>query len=402
MVRARDCVAMLLAGGEGRRLGILTREMAKPAVPFGGKYRVIDFTLSNCTNSGIYIVGVLTQYQPLVLNSHLGTGIPWDLDRKDGGITLLPPFVREKGGEWYKGTANAIYQNFYFIEQYNPRYVLVISGDHIYKMDYSLLLDYHSKKNADATIAVIEIPWNEASRFGIILGAEDGRIIQFQEKPEIPRSNLASMGIYVFNREILKEYLEKDERDPYSSNDFGKNVIPLMLREGCRMYAYPFQGYWKDVGTIECLWEANMDLLADEPLLDLYDYRWPIYTVNPNQPPHYISPSARIGRSLINEGCQVFGQVERSILFPGVYVGKGSLVKEAVIMCRAKIGAGVKVEKAIVGEDCIIGDGSFTESIEERCDEIVVLKENSIIPANSVISSVAFGDEKPLVLRGEA
>ncbi len=389
MIRAKDCVAMLLAGGEGRRLGILTRELAKPAVPFGGKYRVIDFTLSNCTNSGIMTVGVLTQYQPLILNSHIGIGIPWDLDRKHGGVTVLPPFVRKKGGEWYKGTADAIYQNFYFIERYHSQYVLVISGDHIYKMDYSLMLKYHQEKQADVTIAVIQVPWSEANRFGIMNTAEDGRIEEFEEKPENPRNNLASMGIYIFNRDVLREHLEIDQRKRASSNDFGKNVIPQMLKAGCRMYAYQFQGYWKDVGTLDSFWEANMDLLLDSPELDLYDRNWPIYTVNPNQPPHYLGSSARVNRALINEGCIVFGRVEHSILFPGVQVGKDSVIRDSIIMSGTIIGSGVVLNRAIIGENSAIGDRSYTSSRE---GEIVLVQENSQIPRDSVVASTLNGD----------
>ncbi len=396
MIRARDCVAMLLAGGEGRRLGMLTRELAKPAVPFGGKYRVIDFTLSNCTNSGILTVGVLTQYQPLILNSHIGIGIPWDLDRKDGGVTVLSPFVDQKGGEWYKGTADAIFQNLYFIERYDPRYVLVISGDHIYKMDYSRMLKYHQEKQADVTIAVIEVPWAEASRFGIMNTAQDGRIVEFEEKPEKPRNNLASMGIYIFDREILQDHLRVDQANPASSNDFGKNVIPQMLQADCRMFAYLFRGYWKDVGTLESFWEANMDLLQDQPDLDLNDRTWPIYTVNPNQPPHYIDPAARVKRSLINEGCMVFGQVEHSILFPGVQVGKGSVLRDSIIMSGTTIGTDVLLERAIIGENVIIGNGCYTSSPGK---ELIVVRENSIFPDNSVVESTLNGEM--MGLRGE-
>ncbi len=396
MNQARDCVAMLLAGGEGRRLGMLTRELAKPAVPFGGKYRVIDFTLSNCTNSGILTVGVLTQYQPLILNSHIGIGIPWDLDRKDGGVTVLPPFVDKKGGEWYKGTADAIFQNLFFIERYDPRYVLVISGDHIYKMDYSRMLKYHQDKQADVTIAVIEVPWTEASRFGIMNAAEDGRIEEFEEKPEKPRNNLASMGIYMFDRETLQDHLHMDQANPSSSNDFGKNVIPQMLQAGCRMFAYLFRGYWKDVGTLESFWEANMDLLQDHPELDLNDRSWPIYTVNPNQPPHYIDPAARVKRSLINEGCMVFGQVEHSILFPGVQVGKGSILRDSIIMSGTTIGTDVLLERAIIGENVIIGNDCYTPSPSK---ELIVVRENSMLPDNSAVESTLNGEM--MGLRGE-
>ncbi len=378
---------MLLAGGQGKRLGILTRELAKPAVPFGGKYRIIDFTLSNCSNSGIYTVGVLTQYQPLVLNCHIGIGIPWDFDRRHGGVTILQPFVKEQGGKWYKGTANAIYQNLFFIEQYNPKYVLIISGDHIYKMDYSMMLDYHKEKNSEATIAAIEVPWEEANRFGIMNTDEDGRIREFEEKPKHPKNNLASMGIYIFNTRLLKRYLRKDEKNPKSSSDFGKDVLPLMLKEGRRIFAYPFKGYWKDVGTVESLWEANMDLLSDEPMLDLYDRDFRIYTVNPDQPPHYLASTARVSHSLINEGCMVSGEVERSILFPGVYVGEGSVIKDSVIMSNVKIGADVRIEKAIVGEGVKVGNGSQIRAPGEKSSEIILIKQMTDIPDNSMLSS---------------
>ncbi len=333
----KECVAMLLAGGEGRRLGVLTKQLAKPAVHFGGKYRIIDFTLSNCTNSGIDTVGVLTQYQPLVLNTYIGIGSPWDLDRKDGGVTVLPPFVEQKkGGDWYKGTANAIYQNISFIERYNPEYVLVISGDHIYKMDYDKMLDYHKrKKNADVSIAVIEVGWDEASRFGIMSADADGTITEFAEKPKEPKSNLASMGVYIFTWEVLRHYLRKDEQNPESSKDFGKDLIPLMLSEEAKMYAYPFEGYWKDVGTVRSLWEANMDLLDNEPELNLNDKHWRIYSLNPYQPAQYIAPTAQIRRSLVNEGCAVFGEVDHSVLFYGVQVGKAA-ISRIPLLCRMR------------------------------------------------------------------
>lgn len=352
---------MLLAGGEGRRLGVLTRQLAKPAVHFGGKYRIIDFTLSNCTNSEIDTVGVLTQYQPLVLNSYIGIGSPWDLDRRSGGVTVLSPFMEQSGGDWYKGTANAIYRNMAFIEQFSPEYVLVISGDHIYKMNYDLMLDFHRRKRADATIAVIQVKREEASRFGIMSTDDDNRILEFAEKPREPKSTLASMGIYIFDWPMLKRQLIEDEADPESSNDFGKDVIPRMLREGLRMYAYPFKGYWKDVGTIQSLWEANMDLLEEQPALNLNDKNWRIYSVNPYQPGQYVAPSAVIRRSLVNEGCCVFGEVDHSVLFYGVEIGENSLVKDSVIIPNVKIGSNVKIYKAIIGEgtvvedDCVIG-----------------------------------------------
>jgi glucose-1-phosphate adenylyltransferase len=369
-MRRKECVAMLLAGGEGRRLGVLTQELAKPAVHFGGKYRIIDFTLSNCTNSGIDTVGVLTQYQPLVLNSYIGIGSPWDLDRKNGGVTVLPPYMEQKGGNWYSGTANAIYRNMSFIERYDPEYVLVISGDHIYKMNYDHMIRFHKKQEAEATIAVIQVKWEEASRFGILNTNESHRVTEFVEKPQQPPSNLASMGVYIFNWQTLKAYLEQDENNPDSSNDFGKDIIPTMLREGVQVYAYPFDGYWKDVGTVRSLWEANMDLLNEDHKLNLFDRQWRIYSLSPYQPPHYIAATAHVTRSMLNEGCSVHGRVDNSVLFYGVHVGAGSLVRDSVIMPNVKIGAGAQIHRAIIGEGtvieegCIIGDPHGVDSSE--------------------------------------
>ncbi|CAH1196925.1 Glucose-1-phosphate adenylyltransferase [Paenibacillus allorhizoplanae] len=360
-MRSKECVAMLLAGGEGRRLGVLTNNLAKPAVHFGGKYRIIDFTLSNCTNSGIDTVGVLTQYQPLVLNTYIGIGSSWDLDRKHGGVTVLPPFMEQKGGDWYKGTANAIYRNIGFIEQYDPEYVLVISGDHIYKMDYDLMLSYHKEKKADATIAVIEVKWEETSRFGIMSVNEKQEITEFAEKPKEANSNLASMGIYIFNWKVLKSYLLEDEANTESSKDFGKDIIPMMLKDEARMFAYPFQGYWKDVGTIDSLWEANMDLLDDNNELNLNDKDWRVYSQNPYQPAQYVAPTANIKRSLVNEGCAIFGDVDHSVLFFGVQVGEGSQIKDSVIMPNAKIGNNVTIIKAIIGENTVVEDGAVVD-----------------------------------------
>ncbi len=389
----KECVAMLLAGGKGSRLGDLTREVAKPAVSFGGKYRIIDFTLSNCTNSGIYPVGVLTQYQPLILNTHIGIGAPWDLDRKDGGVSILPPFMRTRGGKWYRGTADAIYQNLYFIEQHNPRYVLVLSGDHIYKMDYSLLIRYHQEQKADVTIAVVPVPWEEACRFGVMEVDEDKRIVDFAEKPEHPRSNLASMGVYLFNWDLLKQYLEMDQRNPRSSNDFGKDVIPLMLKRGCGMFAYPFHGYWKDVGTVASLWESNMELLNDGSKLNIYDHDWRIYTVNPSQPPHYLAPSACVEQSLISEGCFVQGTVRRCVISTGVQVGAGSLVEDCVIMPYVHIGNNVRIKKSIIDEHTIIKDGChiYNKDGGEKA-EILLVEEHVVIAENSRISCQ--GDRK--------
>ncbi|ATD54016.1 glucose-1-phosphate adenylyltransferase [Clostridium chauvoei] len=359
----KEMVAMILAGGQGSRLGVLTKKLAKPAVPFGGKYRIIDFPLSNCSNSGIYTVGVLTQYKPLDLNAHIGIGAPWDLDRRDGGVNILPPYQHEKGGAWYKGTANAIYQNIEYIDRYEPEYVLILSGDHIYKMDYDKMLEFHKSKEADATIAVINVPLEEANRFGIMNTREDLSIYEFEEKPENPKSTNASMGIYIFNWKVLKQFLKEDEKDRESSNDFGKNIIPRMLRNKKRMVAYPFKGYWKDVGTIESLWEANMDLLKRENDLNLYDNDWKIYSNNPVRPAQYIGKEANVKNSLIVEGCTVYGTVEDSILFQGVYVGKNTTIKNSVIMPDTKIGNNVIIDKSIIGSNaiirkgCIIGDG---------------------------------------------
>ena len=353
----KEIVAMILAGGQGSRLGVLTKNLAKPAVPFGGKYRIIDFPLSNCSNSGIYTVGVLTQYKPLELNAHIGIGSPWDLDRRDGGVRVLPPYQEERGGKWYKGTANAIYQNIEFVDSYDPEYVLILSGDHIYKMDYYKMLQFHKEKEADATIAVIEVPMVEASRFGIMNTREDLSIYEFEEKPSEPKGNLASMGIYIFNWKVLKKFLEEDELDPNSSNDFGKNIIPKMLNAGKRLIAYPFKGYWKDVGTIESLWEANMDLLKHEDELSLYDSEWRIYSANPVRPAQFIGKDAEIKSSLTVEGCIVHGKVENSVLFQGVYVGKGAVIKDAVIMPNTRIEDEVVIEKAIIGSEAIVGKG---------------------------------------------
>lgn len=381
-MQEKRCIAMILAGGQGSRLGTLTKKLAKPAVPFGGKYRIIDFTLSNCCNSGIGTVGVLTQYEPLALHSYIGVGSLWDLNRKDGGVFLLPPYAKAKGGEWYKGTAHAIYQNMDFIESFNPRHVLVLSGDHIYKMDYSLMLKYHEEKGAEATIAVIEVPWEEASRFGIMHTADSGEIIEFEEKPKAPKNNLASMGVYIFNWNLLKQYLKEDARDAKSNHDFGKNVIPRMLEKGQKMFAYPFRGYWKDVGTVESYWEANMDLLVEEPELDLYDPNWWIYGVNQVLPPHYIAPGAGVSRSIICEGCRIYGEVVNSVIFPGVTIGEGTTIKDSVIMADVEIGADVEISRTIVGPRVVVGTGCRVGSIDmENTGEISVIPEGLIIPA---------------------
>ena len=373
---AKKSIAMLLAGGQGSRLKALTKNLAKPAVSFGGKYRLIDFPLSNCTNSGIDTVGVLTQYQPLVLNAYIGNGSPWDLDRTNGGVSVLPPYTEVSGFKWYKGTANAIYENMNYIERYDPEYVIILSGDHIYKMNYAQMLDFHTEKGADVSVAVIEVSWDEASRFGIINTDDDFNIIEFDEKPEKPKSNLASMGIYIFKTDVLKEFLTIDQGIPESSNDFGKDVIPLLLDEKKKLVAYPFSGYWKDVGTIQSLWEANMDLLdlsnkqADEGM-DLYEKTWKIYSKNPSYPAQYIDAKAQISHALINEGCVVKGEVTHSVLFQGVQIGTDSKISDSVIMNDAVIGKNVKIHRAIIGPDTFIPDDSIVEP-NDGTDEIIL------------------------------
>lgn len=373
----KKCVAMLLAGGKGSRLSSLTQNLAKPAVPFGGKYRIIDFTLSNCCNSGVDTVGVLTQYQPLVLNSYIGIGSAWDLDRKNGGVTVLPPYAESSEVKWYKGTASAIYQNMNYLKQYDPEYVLILSGDHIYKMDYSEMLDYHVEKDADVSISVKEVPWEEASRFGILNTDANLEVIEFDEKPQNPKNNLASMGIYIFKWSILKDFLEMDERNPYSSHDFGKDVLPLLLDEKKKLVAYPFKGYWKDVGTVKSLWEANMDLLNEEPELDLFDNNWRIYSVNPNQPPQYLSEGAEVTESLVNEGCVVYGTILHSVLFQGVTVGQHSFLKNTVVMPDAVIGNNVYIENAIVPSGLVVPDGMVIRS-DKDIEEVILVTEELV------------------------
>jgi len=393
----KECIAMLLAGGHGSRLGVLTKNLAKPAVPFGGKYRIIDFTLSNCINSGIDTVGVLTQYQPLILNNYIGNGQPWDLDRLHGGVSILPPFIRGKAGEWYKGTANAIYQNMHFIESFSPEYVLVLSGDHIYKMDYSKMLEHHKHMNAGCTIAVIRVPIEEASRFGIMDVREDGFIHAFEEKPKAPKGDLASMGVYIFNWRKLREFLLSDEADPASANDFGKNVIPAMLKAGERMVAYRFTGYWKDVGTVESFWEANMDLLKPN-LLNLGDASWRVYSRNPVKPPHYVSPGSRVRHSMLTEGSVIYGFVEDSVIFHGVRIGENARVRGSIVMPDAIIGDGAVVEYAVVGEGAVVGPGA---SIGEGTDSggIAVVGSGvrvgggAAVPAGAVVEEDIAGSE---------
>ncbi len=390
-IRKKETVAMLLAGGQGSRLGALTTKMAKPAVPFGGKYRIIDFALSNCTNSDIDTLGVLTQYQPLELNSYIANGQPWDLDRITGGVYVLPPYMSAKAGEWYKGTANAIYQNIAFVEQFEPEYVIILSGDHIYKMDYSRMIDFHKKNEADATIAVQEVPWEEASRFGLMITDNNEKIIDFEEKPLEPRSNKASMGVYVFSWDVLKKYLIADESTPGSSNDFGKNIIPEMLKTGKHMYAYTFEGYWKDVGTIESLWEANMDLLNEDSSLNLYDTDWHIYSRNPVMPPHYAAKGADISESMVTEGCIVEGKVENSILFAGVVISQDADVNHSVVMPNTIIGNNSTVNYSIIGENVIIGcDVKFQGGSPLKISVIgpeAVIPDGTIIPEGARLSA---------------
>ncbi|MGN0700526.1 MAG: glucose-1-phosphate adenylyltransferase [Oscillospiraceae bacterium] len=366
----KECVAMLLAGGQGSRLYALTQDMAKPAVPYGGKYRIIDFPLSNCVNSGIDTVGVLTQYQPLVLNEYIGNGQPWGLDRAHGGVHVLPPYETAAGKAWYSGTANAIYQNIGFVDRYNPEYVVILSGDHIYKMDYAKMVDFHKKNGADATIAVLEVPWEEAPRFGIMSTNPDGTIYEFAEKPKEPKSNLASMGIYVFTWEKLRKHLIDNENDETATKDFGKNIIPMMLENNEKLLAYHFDGYWKDVGTIDSLWEANMDVLDPNVPLDLLDDSWKIYSRNPVMPPHYAGPNSRIENSMVAEGCEINGMIDFSVLFAGVTVEEGAIVRDSIIMPNTVIKKGAIIEYAIVGEDCVIGEGAHIgerpELIEDK------------------------------------
>ena len=373
----KDMLAMILAGGQGSRLGVFTKRIAKPAVSFGGKYRIIDFVLSNCSNSGIDTVGVLTQYRPLILNSHIGTGSHWDLDRINGGVHILQPYMNEKEGNWYRGTAHAIHQNMDFIDSYNPEYVLILSGDHIYKMDYSKMLDHHKKMGSKATIGVIEVPWDEASRFGIMNTNEDSSIYEFEEKPANPKSNLASMGVYIFDWKMLKGYFEEVDNNGANYDDFGKNLIPKLLEDQIPMFAYPFKGYWRDVGTIESLWEANMDIIKSNDEIDLNSSKWKIYTNTMSMPPQYIGKDSDIQKSLVADGCKVLGKIENSVLSHGVSVGSDSIVKDSVIMPNVKIGKNVIIEKAMIGEGAIIEDNTI---IKEQ-DGINVISEYEVVKA---------------------
>jgi len=389
-----EMVAMLLAGGKGTRLGVLTKNIAKPAVPFGAEYRLIDFPLSNCTNSGINTVGVLTQYKPLILNSYIGSGSSWDLDRNHGGVTVLPPYVKEGGGSWYKGTADAIYQNIEFIDLHDPEYILVLSGDHIYKMDYAEMLNYHKTKNADITIGVLEVPWEETHRFGIMNTNQDQKIIEFQEKPENAKNNLASMGIYIFNWQHLRKYLvaEAEENDD-SAGDFGHNIIPKMMADNLSFYAYTFKDYWKDVGTIKSYWQAHMDLLGEDPELNLQDRNWIIYSVNPNRPPQYLSEDAVVDNSMINKGTQIMGTVKNSVLFYGVKIAQGAVVKDSVLLPNTRIGSGAKIKNSIVGRNVIVEKDSKVgieidkDNQENNELKITVIGDDEVIPEASNIKA---------------
>ena len=388
--KRKECVAMLLAGGQGSRLYALTKSTAKPAVTFGGKYRIIDFPLSNCINSGIDTVGVLTQYQPLVLNDYVGNGLPWDLDRTYGGVKILPPYQGQKKADWYKGTANAIYQNLAFINQYDPEYVIILSGDHIYRMDYAAMLRYHKKKDAACTIAVLEVPLKEASRFGILTTHDDGQIYKFTEKPKEPDSTKASMGIYIFNKKSLEEYLIADEADENSSNDFGKNIIPTMLAAGERMFAYPFEGYWKDVGTIDSLWEANMDLLGEDPEFSMNDEtKGKIYSRSSVSPPQFVGEGAIISNSIITEGCKINGTVINSVLSHGVTVEAGATVKDSVIMANTYIGKDAKVEYSILDENITVEAGATVGEARDSAKGIAVIGNGIKVDAGATVEAGA-------------
>lgn len=404
----KEMIAMLLAGGQGSRLGVLTEKVAKPAVAFGGKYRIIDFPLSNCINSGIDTVGVLTQYQPLRLNTHIGIGIPWDLDRNEGGVTVLPPYEKSTSSEWYTGTANAIYQNLAYIEQYNPDYVLILSGDHIYKMDYEVMLDFHKANKADITIACMPVPIEEASRFGIMVTDESNRITEFEEKPEHPSSNLASMGIYIFSWPVLKEALIalKDQ----NGCDFGKHILPYCKEKGQRLFAYEYNGYWKDVGTLGSYWEANMELIDIIPEFNLYEEFWRIYTKGDVIPPQYISEDAVVDKCIIGEGTEVYGEVHNSVIGPNVVIGRGSVIRDSIIMKNTSVGENVVMDKAIVAEDVVVGNNVVIGCGEEAPNVLkpavysfglAAIGENSVIPdnvkigKNTAISGVTTKEDYP-------
>ena len=393
MQRKKECVAMLLAGGQGSRLYALTNNIAKPAVPFGAKYRIIDFPLSNCVNSGIDTVGVLTQYQPLVLNEYIGNGQPWDLDRNFGGVHVLSPYQKKAKSAWYEGTANAIYQNLNFIKMYNPDYVLILSGDHIYKMDYEKMLKAHTDNGADCTIAAIEVPLKEASRFGILNTKENGEIYEFEEKPKQPKSTLASMGIYIFTAEKLYKYLEEDDDDPNSSKDFGKDILPKMLAAGEKMYAYIFTGYWKDVGTINSLWEANMDLLGENPAFDVSDPTWKIHSRNPLAPPEYLGEKASVKNSMIALGCEIYGQVENSVLSSNTVIEEGAVVKDSVIMSGTVVKSGANIQYSIIDESVTIGRNATVGAEKATAKGITVLGRGISVGAGAHIPDSAIIDK---------
>ncbi|WP_207734956.1 glucose-1-phosphate adenylyltransferase [Zhenpiania hominis] len=386
-MRQQECVAMLLAGGQGSRLGALTKKIAKPAVAFGGKYRIIDFSLSNCTNSNINTVGVLTQYKPLLLNSYISTGAAWDLDDAYGGVFLLPPYATETGGQWYQGTADAIFQNIDFIDNYDPQYVLVISGDHLYKMDYSLMLDFHKKNDADLTISVMEVPWEDASRFGILTADDTGRISKFSEKPKNPDSNLASMGIYIFSWPVLKEALLKDSLNSSSDHDFGKNVIPMLLGEGKKLYAYTFTGYWKDVGTIDSYYNTNMELLNPDSPFNIFEENMRVFSNSNIYPPHYIGPDAVVENSLVCNGCRVRGEIHHSILSFDVHIEDGARVTDSILLPGAKIGKNARIFRSIIGEQSVIGEDTVLGSPDSQ--EITVIGDNETIAASQIKGGVS-------------
>ena len=379
----KECIAMLLAGGQGSRLYDLTKQTAKPAVTFGGKYKIIDFPLSNCINSGIDTVGVLTQYQPLALNEYIGNGEPWDLDRTRGGVSVLPPYQGNKSSDWYKGTANAIYQNINFIKQYDPEYVLILSGDHIYRMDYNKMLDQHKATGAACTVATITVPIEEASRFGICNTNPDNSIYEFEEKPKVPKNNQASMGIYIFTTSVLLDYLEADEADEKSSNDFGKNIIPNLLNNGEKLYSYKFHGYWKDVGTISSLWEANMDLIGDEPILSMSDKTFRIFSRNVARAPQYIGNDATVDNSLVSEGCQIYGTVINSVLSGGVIIEKGAIVKDSVVMEDVVVKSGAAVYSSIVDSDVVVESGAVAGVENADKNNILIYAKGTVITADN-------------------
>ncbi len=394
MFKKKECVVMLLAGGQGSRLYALTKKTAKPSVPFGGKYRIIDFPLSNCINSGLDTVGVLTQYQPLMLNEYIGNGLPWDLDRTFGGVQILPPYQGQNGADWYKGTANAIWQNMEFINRYKAEYVLILSGDHIYKMDYAKMLEFHKERGADCTIAVIDVPIEEASRFGIMSTTEDGTIFKFSEKPKNPDSTKASMGIYIFSREKLESYLRADSEDPASANDFGKNIIPTMLQAGEKMVAYPFEGYWKDVGTIDSLWEANMDLLGETPALSVLDESWRIYTRHEAAAPQFVGKDAVVQNCSMTAGCEIEGSVKNSVLGCNVRIEAGAVVEDSVLMSGVTVGAGAIVRYSILDSDVTVGAGAQVGEARETASGIAVIgadckiADGATVPAGAMVSEV--------------